>query len=76
MTPFIIPGPIERRKIAAEGPVTEKRVLRAYRDPSSVAPFTLARVTRAANALGLPAPSPVAQFCSSRTGKSLAISHR
>jgi hypothetical protein len=54
-----IPGTIARRRIALEGLITERRVLYAYRDPSKVLPCTLARVTRAALALGITPPPPV-----------------
>jgi len=55
-TPNNIPDAITRRRIAAEAPVTERRVLLAYRDPSSVQPCTLERIRRAAVALGINPP--------------------
>ena len=55
-TPGILDA-VSRRKIAAEGLVTERRVLLAYRDPDSVSACTLSRITKAAKALGLPIPS-------------------
>jgi hypothetical protein len=51
-----IPGVAERRQIAAREIMPERSVLRAYRDPARCRPATVARVTRAAVALGLPAP--------------------
>jgi DNA-binding LacI/PurR family transcriptional regulator len=54
--PINIPDAITRRRIAAEAPVTERRVLLAYRNPSSVQPCTLERVRRAAVALGVAPP--------------------
>lgn len=52
----VMPGPQERRQIAARAMMPERQVLRVYRDPSRCQPSVVARVQRAAAELGLPAP--------------------
>jgi len=52
------PTPQERRRLAAVAIMPERTVVRAYRDPSSVKPSTLARLERAAIAVGVEPPPP------------------
>jgi DNA-binding LacI/PurR family transcriptional regulator len=54
MAPF--PDPQQTRDLAARAAMDPKTVRRAYRDPQSVQPSTLIRISRAAASLGVIPP--------------------
>ena len=56
MTTPQMPGPQERRQIAARAMMPERQVLKVYQHPDRCRPSVIARVEHAAAELGLPVP--------------------